>query len=115
MTDDMELIKQRQARDDVRFMVNALDPEQAPRLAPAVRALRDLVADGWASHTATLAAMLRASDLAVKTADSLMRRAVTAGLVERRGEYSRTRNRRTRQWEVRDTRAYRLVNWPESC
>ncbi len=105
--DDATLVAQRRIADDQKFLTASLDPEMAPRIAPAMNALRSLLGKGWHSHEATLAAMLRVSDIAVKTAEGLLARSVRAGFVEKRGEFT-WRPHRT------DTRTYHLINWPSS-
>ena len=106
---DSEFVQQKRRADDRTFLINSLDPEKAPRLAPGMRALRQsLAGGGWVRHDAVLAAGLRASDLTVKTVDAQLRRAVTAGMVEKRGEYTRAYRGRPAE----DSRKYRLKDWP---
>lgn len=115
MNDD-ELIAQRRKEDQVNYLINMLDPAKAPRLAVAANALRDrLLADpGWHPLNAAIATMLRVSDVAVKSADGVIRQLVSAGMVERRGEYRRAYSRQSRRWVVSDTREIRLTGWPRS-
>ncbi len=109
-TTDAELIAERRSADDRRFLTAALLPSNAPRLAPALVAIRNLLLPGeWATWEAILATGLRASDLSVKTIDNMIRKAVTCGVLERRGDYERGGRGRTV-----DTREVRLVDWPES-
>lgn len=112
---DLELIARRRAEDQRRFLISALNDENAPRLAPAANAMRDLLRGGeWQSWAAVMAAALRGSDLAVKSVDNFLRQLLTAGFVERRGEYERRYNRAARRWQHGDTREVRLIDWPES-
>lgn len=111
MPSDEDLIAERRMADEKTFLINATDPEKAERIAPAVNALRALLADRrWHPQSAALAAMLRPSDLAVRTADNMMRRAWAAGFLERRGEYIRA----SRGKKASDTREWRLIEWPEA-
>jgi hypothetical protein len=109
MTSDEELIRQRQAHDYRIFMIRSLDPLKAPRLAPATQALRTLLAGtpSGVTWSEALATMLRASDIAVKTADNIIRQAISGGLVSRTGEYER----KLRKANV-DNRTLRLIEWP---
>ena len=67
---DEELIAQRLKRDAYNHFVFALDPERAPRLAPMLAGMHAVLSDGaWHGHKEVLAAMLRTSDCAVRTAD----------------------------------------------
>lgn len=111
-TNEDQILILKRRRDDCRaFLSQAVHEQNAPRLAGALTALRSLLADGqWHSWEAALAAMLRASDVAVKSADSQLRNAVTAGYVQRRGEYQRG----TRRSPVQDMRQVRLIEWPIS-
>lgn len=114
VTTDEDLIAERRKVDARRFLTNALNPDNAPRLAPALRAALDyLLAHGTVPYSAVLAEMLRASDLAVKTCDNQIRNAVECGYLQRTGEYSRTYSKRLKQWSTKDTRMIRLIEWPE--
>jgi hypothetical protein len=109
--DDLELIKQRKIEDMRVFLTNALIDENAPRLAPALRAMRGLLLDGqWHAWTAVIATMLRASDIAVKSCESQIYNAVKAGVIERQGDYRAGRGRTP----AVDSRLIRLVDWPDS-
>lgn len=113
MVSDEEFLAQRRLADDRRFLIQSTDPETAPRLAPAMQAIKGLLygaGSGWVRHSALLAGAVRASDLAVRTVDNMVRRATTAGMIEKRGEYSRAGRGR----KASDTRAYRLADWPEA-
>jgi len=108
MNDDVKILQQRAALDERRFLINSLDPELAPRIAPASRAIRETLADQrWHSFTELAAAGVRASDLAVRTVSNLIARASKAGMIEKRGEYVRKGGRAI------DSRMYRIVEWPE--
>lgn len=107
--DDKELIADRHIRDERTFLSGILAPTRAPRLAPAANAARELLSDQhWHDFDELTAAMLRPSDIAVKTATGLIRRLVAAGFVEQRGQF-------TRGWRGggTDTRQYRITEWPE--
>lgn len=109
--DDLDLIQERKIQDMRAFLVNALSDENAPRLAPALRAVRTLLLDGrWHHWTAALAAMLRASDVAVKSCESQLYNALKAGVIERRGDTTRNANRSI----ATDTREIRLKDWPDT-
>lgn len=110
---DAEYLALRRQYDDRLFMAKAVDPEFAPRNAPMVSAMRDALSPArWTKHASVLAAGLSASDTSAKTADNMLRKAVAAGFVERRGEYQREYIKRSRKWKVTDTRQYRLREWP---
>jgi hypothetical protein len=112
MKDDEEFIAQRQARDARRFLEAAVDPDVAPRLSPALIAIRKtLSADGPTAHVTVLAAGVRAGDLAVKTVDNVLRELMRAGMVRRVGSYTRTYDRRSRRYVAHDTRMYFLEDW----
>jgi hypothetical protein len=111
MTSDEDVVAERRKRDERRFLIATTSPDKGRRLTPAVNAVRALLADGeWHTHNQTLAAGLVTSDIAVRTLDNLLRRACTADLIERRGNYIRGgvggRN-------ASDTREWRLIEWPE--
>jgi hypothetical protein len=111
MNSNEELIHQRQMRDDRTFMITSLDPAKAPRVAPATTALRELLVGSphgvpWSEALAT---MLRASDIAVKTADNVLRKSVASGLVRRVGEYAHKR-----RGPGVDSRMLYLIEWPTS-
>ncbi len=109
MDADEKLIADRVKIDERAFLINALDPERAPRLSLAVNAIRAaLLMPGWHRHSALVAAGLRASDLAVTTTTNIIYRAVKVGMVEKRGEYTQKRRGRP----ASDTRQYRLIEWP---
>lgn len=109
MISDEALIAERRKIEDREFLIKATDPEVAPVLAPAVNAVRTLLADRrWHSQVSTLAAGLRSSQASVRTIDNILRRARNAGLIERRGEYIRV----GQGSKPRDTRSWRLVSWP---
>lgn len=110
---DEAFIAQRRTDERRNFLINGLDHTRAPRLGPALSAIRGAL-DGrdWVAHAAVIASGLRASDVVSKTVDQQLRNAVAAGMVERRGAYNRTYNRRTARWKVDDTREYRLIDWP---
>lgn len=107
---DEEVVAERRQLDERAFLIKALDPENAPRLSPALLAVRGHLADGrWHSLISTLAAGIQASDIAVKTTENLIRRAAKAGFLEWRGEYRRAWRGRKSQ----DSRQVRLIEWPD--
>ena len=113
METDTELIARRRAEDRRIFLIKALDPANAPRMAGALRAVRDaLGVGGWRPYDAVLAAGVRASDITVKTVDNQIRASIAVGMVDRRGEYRRWYDRRAGQWNVTDTRELRVIDWP---
>lgn len=115
METDEELIARRRTEDRRIFLIKALDPEHAPRMAGAIRAVRDALSSAaWRPYSAVLAAGVRASDVAVKTVDNQLRASIAVGMVELRGQYSRWYDRRAKRWVVTDTRELRLIDWPES-
>ena len=110
MTTDAEYVAERRRLDERTYMIKACDPAVAPLLAPAVLAVRTSLADGrWHAHPTMLAVILHNSDVAVKTADSLLRRACLAGLIERRGEYVRALGGRP----SRDGREWGWIDGPQ--
>lgn len=89
-----------------------MDPAVAPRLSVALSGLRELLLDReWHPWDAALAAMLRWSDIKVKTADAKLREAITARLLDRRGEYVPAVPRIKRP--PIDSREVRLLDWPD--
>ena len=115
MTTDEEFVRQRAQDDEHAYLINTTDYEIAPRLAPATRALRDALQDagpGGLPWATAVASGLRASDVAVKTLDNLVRKMINQGLVLKRGEYTRRYNRQARQWVVSDSRRLSLGEWP---
>jgi hypothetical protein len=116
MTTDEDFVRQRQREDTINYLVGMTNFETAPRLAPAMRALRAVVAQAGAQGvpwTTATASALRASDVAVKTVDNLMRKMVDVGFLIRTGEYDKRFNRRSRSWSGRDNRRVALGDWPE--
>ncbi len=111
---DAELIADRRRRDERRYLLTITDPTVAPRLAAGMQALRaELLDRGSLGWEAAVATVLRNSDVAVKTADLMLRKLIMGEFLTKSGEYSRTYNRRTKKWIVSDTRAVHLVDWPE--
>lgn len=111
---DAQLIADRRREDERRYLLSITDPTMAPRLAPGMQALRaELAARGSLSWEAALATVLRNSDMAVKTADGMLRKLILGEFLTKSGEYSRTYNRRSKRWTVSDTRAVHLIDWPD--
>lgn len=111
MTSDADLINARRSHDERAFLANSRDPAKAPILAPAMNGICALLADDrWHPHEAVIASGLRGSEAAVKTVDGMLRRAIVAGFVEKRGGYSRTRAKG--RWHISDSRQYRIIEWP---
>jgi hypothetical protein len=112
---DAQLIAARRREDERRYLLSVTDPKLAPKLAPGMQALRSrLIEQGSLSWESAVATALRHSDLAVKTVDVMLRKLLMVGFLTKSGEYSRTYNRRTKNWVVTDTRTVRLVDWPEA-
>lgn len=112
LTDD-ELIRRHQVWDERIFLVQALTPAKAPKLAPALLALRNhLLDENTHSHSELLAHSLRNSAITVDTANGLIRRISNAGFMSKSGRYSRKYNKLSKTWEVTDTREYKLIEWP---
>lgn len=113
MTDDEEYLAGRRRVDERTYLVGSLDPEIAPRMAPAAQAMRALLAEARPGERITQAALVargaRSSDLAVRTIENLISRLVRAGFIAQYGASTRP-GRHTRG----DARSYRLVEWPES-
>ena len=109
--EDAAFLAERRRADERRYLIAVLDPEKAPRLAPATNAIRDLLADGeWHGHRRLLAAAIRAEpSLAVGTMNNYLRRLASAGLVERRGRYLPNGPHGAVDW-----REYQLIDWPRS-
>ncbi len=107
MTRDMQ--KRRQ------FMVDLLDDERAPRLGPALNAIRGTLAQGgWWPHAGLVAAAQAAAELSPVTIRGRIAEAVYVGCVEKRGAWKPGHGR----WPGKvvpasDTREYRLIDWPE--
>jgi hypothetical protein len=112
---DTKLIRERKIADMRRFAIEALDPEKAPRLSSAVRAVRELLVSRcgrWVPWPHVVATGLRESDLAVKTVESVIRNAVTAGVLERKGEWAAARGRGRAATDTRMVRLAGLGDWP---
>jgi DNA-binding transcriptional ArsR family regulator len=98
-------LAERRRADDRAFMIRGLDPEVAPRLSPALNAIRDLLADGREySFTEVVTAAAVRSDLTVKTIGNALSRLLSAGIIRREGRWGKG---------LRDTRRYALVSWPD--
>lgn len=113
MVTDEEFLAERRKVDQAEYLVSILSPENAPRMAAAANAIRDLLladpARGWVAWNSVVVAGLKAAPtLAVKTVDGLVRTGIAVGFLERTGVYQR--NGRGRK--ATDTRALRLVSWP---
>lgn len=112
--EDQLLIDQRRKEDKRKFILQAMNPENAPRLAPALQALRVLLLDGqWHAWSQCVATMLRAGDLAVKTVDTQMRNALYTGLILRRGEYAPGSSWGKHKKLPVDDREVKIRDWPE--
>jgi hypothetical protein len=110
MTTDEDLIATRKLADTRRFLIGATDPTRAPILGPALIAVRALLLDGqWHTYAQVVGAALRASpDVSVSTMASKLWELHKSGIVERRGDYISSR----KHVGERDSREYRLVDWP---
>jgi hypothetical protein len=113
MGTDEEFIAQRRKADERAYLISSADPAIAPRIAPAVLAIRSALTDAAdpLTHAAVLALALRASDLAVSTVDNLIRRFVKHGFIIKHGEFVQPFPRRRGVRGV-DNRAYTLGEWP---
>jgi hypothetical protein len=112
---DTEYLAERRFAEERAYLINTSDPAIAPKLSPAVLALRALLAEAHPRYVpwdSAMAEMVRKSEIAVRTAENLLRKFIAHGFVDRRGEYSRTYAKRTRKWSVTDSRAVRLGEWP---
>lgn len=111
MTTDAELIEARKKEDRINYTIASLDHGKAPKLAPAMWAVEEVLRDGkWHSHEQVLAAMLRASTLTVKTCEARLYDMTASEFITRTGEWSRTRVRG--EWKVTDTRRFQILDWP---
>lgn len=111
MTTDAQLIESRKKEDRINYTLSCMDPDRAPKLAPALWAVEEVLRDGqWHAHQQVLAAMLRASALTVKTCEGRLYDLVAADFIERTGDWSRRRVRG--EWKVTDTRQFRILDWP---
>lgn len=91
-------------------MIRGLDPEVAPRLSPALHAIRDLLADGEEhSFAEVVTVAMHKSDLTVKTITNTLSRLLTAQIVRRDGCWMPGGKGRLNQ----DSRRYTLVSWPD--
>jgi hypothetical protein len=89
--------------DRRRFLVGVLSDDRAPRLAPAMRAIRcRLLTGGWVPYADLIAAGLAGSQVKYDTLVTQIHGLVAAGFVERRGRWS----------HANDRREYRLIEWP---
>ncbi len=111
MTTDAELIASRKQEDRINYTMTCMDHGKAPRLAPAMWAVNEVLQDGkWHNHEQVLAAMLRASTLTVKTCEGRLYDMTASEFIERTGDWSRSRVRG--EWKVSDTRQFKLLDWP---
>jgi len=93
------------SRRSRKYLVGMLDPSVAPRLAPAMRAVRALLADGrWHEYKTLADCALGASDVKYETIRGTLGTLVREGMVEKRGEYAYGTHE--------DHREYRLADWP---
>jgi len=95
-------------------MTTSLDEDKAPRMAPALCAIRDLLCDmEWHPHDELIEVADDASDLALDTVRARICEAVAVGFVEKRGTYLPQRRLSDgRVQRARDSREYRLIDWP---
>lgn len=114
MDDDAQYLEQRRNAEIRDFLVNSMDDEIAPRIAPAMRALHDLLAAHPLTrytHIKVMATMGRSSDVTTSTIANLVRRLVKGGFIKQYGEYRRSYSRRG-GWTGADNRSYSLGDWP---
>lgn len=111
MTTDEEFIHERRQADELDYLRNAIDPEYAPRIAPALIAIRRTLADAThpVPHASVLAVGLRSSDIAVSTLDNMIRKLTKHGFITKHGEY--VSNRYKRGVKDQDKRGYTLGSW----
>lgn len=110
-TADAAFVAHRRDQEEIEYLRGVTDPERAPRLAPAMLALRTATARDtpWVS---AVAEALRASDITTKTIDNLIRKLIKHGFLTRTGTYDRTYDRADQRWEVRDSRVLVRGDWP---
>lgn len=108
---DGDYVARRTRQSERDYLINATSPERAPRLAPALLALRAQLSDCDATPwTTAVAVALRSSDIAPKTIDNMLRKLIAHGFVVKRGEHtSAVRNRKR---YVTDERTLHLGDWP---
>ena len=110
---DSAYLAERKTADERRYLIRSMDPDVAPRLAPAVRAVHEHLADGRAlAWDSVIAVGLRSSDLTLRTVSNTLRKLIAHGFVVREGKYSRAYVRG--HWRVSDTRTVRMGDWPLS-
>ncbi len=109
-TSEDRLLERKRA-DELVYLIGAADFEKAPRMAPAVRAAQAYLRGGqWHDHADVVLAMLGASDVMAKTAESFLRKLVAHGLIAVRGSLQHTYGRNRK-----DTRQYRDAGWLASA
>jgi len=113
-TADMDYVRQRADADEMAYLIKAMDPAVAPKLAPAMHAIRASLEGErggreWASVVAT---GLRSSEVTVKTLDNLIRKMIKHGFLIKEGEYQREYRRGRRGFTVTDMRRLTLGDWP---
>lgn len=94
------------------FHLSQSDPRKAPRMAPAIRAVRALLADGKSHpYASVVATALRASDLLPGSVKVWLSGATKSGLIKRTGAYSCAYFGGLRK--VTDTRTLSIGDWPQ--
>lgn len=95
-------------------MIRILDSDRAPRMAPALLAIRGALVDGqWWPHQKLIDEAQAASDLALDTIKSRIAEMVAVGLAEKRGRWTPQRGGFPGPAIAStDTREYRLIDWP---
>src|SRR5438067_3777625 len=104
---------------DRRFLLAFQDPKRALRLAEALALIRALASDAHGFDAGRLAVMDTALPVEHATVVTLVGRLTRAGMLVKSGAYHRSsapkrtyRKINNRFW-ARDTRRYRLGDWPE--
>jgi len=98
-----------------KFALNTMNPDKAPRMAPVIQAIRRRLASRpgeWVSHDDLTTSARVAGDLAEQTITNRIAVMVKIGMIEKRGGYQRWFDRRVSRMVAKDTRAYRLGDWP---
>jgi len=95
------------------FYLNQCNPNNAPRMAPTVRAIRALLSNGRPHEYGKVVSHgLAASDLKEASVKTFIAGAVAAGMIRKAGSYRRSLNTRTKKWVVKDTRVLGIGDWP---
>lgn len=87
------------------FITSAMNPDNAPKLSPALRAAHAILKMGDAQLLVVRNAMIEAGPIAKGTANNMIAILRKAGMIEVTGRYSNRKG---------DLRRIRMLDWPEA-